>query len=334
MKKQCFFLQGIWLGFAIFQLLSLPQLAQAKYIGGDPPKCPTCACAGCNRPSLAERSDTSSSISRTEGNLTEWVGISTVKSSTGATLDLSLTYNSYNADGSRATVDTVVGDGWTHSYNIFLFSQLGSMFRYDGEGRVTRYALGAGGSFTAATCYFERLVKNPDGSFTLTKKDKTVYTFKSIAGTLFLVGGPVWRLTSIVDRNGNTTSLTYTGGNLTTVTDTYGRALAFAYNGQGHLTSVTDPAGRITTFQYDATGHVLNMVTDPVGNSIRYTYNSLYQITTKTDKGGRTFNYIYSNLLPVAVYDSSNTGPATESPSTTSTSAASALTRSASCSAL
>jgi RHS repeat-associated protein len=307
MKKQHFFLQGIRLRLAVFQLLWLPQLAQAKYIGADPAKCPTCKCAGCNRPSLAERSDTSSAISRTEGNLTEWAGISTIKN----TLDLSLTYNSYNADGSRATVDTVVGYGWTHAYNVFLFSQLGSMFRYDADGRVTRYTLGAGGSFTAATGYFETLVKNPDGSFTLTKKDKTVYIFKSIAGTLFLVGGPVWRLTSIVDRNGNTTTLAYTGGNLTAVTDTYGRALTFAYNAQSHLTSVADPDGRVTKFQYDVTGHMLTTVTDPLGNTIQYTYNSLYQITSKTDKAGRTFNYVYSNLLPVAVYDSSNTGPAT-----------------------
>jgi RHS repeat-associated protein len=311
MKKQRFFLRGVWLCIAVFQPFWLPQGAQAKYIGADPPKCATCGCSSCKRPSLAERSDTSSSISRTEGNLTEWVGISTIKSSTGPTLDLSLVYNSYNADGSRSTVDTVVGYGWTHSYNIFLFSQLGSMFRYDSYGRVTRYALGAGGSFTAATGYFETLVKNPDGSFTLTQKDKTVYTFKSIAGTPFLVGGPVWRLTSIVDRNGNSTTLSYTGGNLTTVTDTYGRTLTFAYNAQSHLTSVTDPDGRITKFQYDATGHMLAMVTDPLGNTIRYTYDSLYQIAGKTDKAGRTFNYVYSNLLPVAVYDSLNTGLAT-----------------------
>jgi YD repeat-containing protein len=204
-----------------------------------------------------------------------------------------------------------MGTGWTHSFNIFLFTQLGSMFRYDANGRVTRYALGSGGSFTAAPGYFETLVKNPDGSFTLTEKNQTVYTFKSIAGTLFLVGGPVWRLTSIVDRNGNTTTLTYTGGNLTAVTDTYGRTLTFAYNSLGHMTSVTDPDGRITKFQYDVTGQMLTTVTDPLGNTIHYTYNSLYQITSKTDKAGRTFNYVYSSFEPVAVYDSANTGPAT-----------------------
>jgi RHS repeat-associated protein len=300
---------------AALLLLSSSQRAQAKYIGADSPKCPACSragtCPACSRPSVAEVSDTSSSVSRTEGNLSEWLAISSIRSALGPTLDLSLVYNSYDADGSRATIDTVTGYGWNHSYNIFLFSQLGSMFRYGADGRVTRYVLGAGGVFTAATGYFETLVANADGSFTLTKKDRTVYTFKSVAGTTFLVGGPVWRLTTIVDRNGNTTTLAYSGGNLATVTDTYGRSLTFAYNAQSHLTSVTDPYARVTRFQYDSTGRLLTNVTDPNGSTVKYTYNALYQLTNKTDKAGRTFIYSYSASEPVAVNDSANTSPAT-----------------------
>jgi YD repeat-containing protein len=254
MKWQGFFLKSIWLSIAVAQLLWLAQVAQAKYIGADTPKCPTCACAGCNRPSVAQRTATSSFIGISQGAVSEPVGIASIRSSFGVTLNLSLIYNSDNADGSRATIDTVMGYGWNHSFNIFPFSQVGSMFRYDADGSVTRYALGSGGTFTAATGYFETLVKKPDGSFTLTKKDKAVYTFQSIAGTPFLVGGPVWRLTSIVDRNGNTTTLTYTSGNLTSATDTYGRSVTFAYNASGHVASVTDADLRVTTFQYDSTG--------------------------------------------------------------------------------
>ena len=106
---------------------------------------------------VSERSNTTSTVSRTEGNLTETVSIATIRSSTGPTLDVFLTYNSYNADGSRATVDTVLGYGWTHSYNIFLFGQFDALFRYDGDGRVKRYKLGPNGTFIAATGYFETL---------------------------------------------------------------------------------------------------------------------------------------------------------------------------------
>jgi len=71
------------------------------------------------------------------------------------------------------------------------------------------------------------------------------------------VSGPVYMLTGVVDRNGNHTTLTYTGGALTTITNAYGRSLTLTYNGGNHLNSVTDSAGRVTQFQYDATGHQL-----------------------------------------------------------------------------
>src|SRR5262249_7912674 len=103
MKKQHFFLNALSLWAAFVALLWLAPKAQAKYIGGEPPKCPKCeGCSGCTRPGVGERSNTTSTVSRTEGNLTEQVGIATVRSFTGPTLDLSVTYNSYNADGSRA----------------------------------------------------------------------------------------------------------------------------------------------------------------------------------------------------------------------------------------
>ena len=303
-------LRSLWLP-VLFSFLLLPGAIEATNIGADPPN-PSASCGcGSSRIPVRQRSDTSTSISRTEGNLVEQVPISTTQSATGPTISLTGTYNSYNADGSRANVDTVMGYGWTHSYNIFLFTQFGAMFRYDGTGRVTKYGLGPGGTFVAANGYFETLVKNSSTTFTLTQKDQTVYTFMTVTATPFSVAGPVWRLTKIVDRNGNTTTLTYSGGNLTGVTDTYGRTTTFTYNSHAKVQSINDPAGRTTTFQYDSTGHKLTQVTDPNSNSIQYSYNSLYQLTSKTDKAGRTFTYTYSANEPTSVEDSANTSPGT-----------------------
>jgi RHS repeat-associated protein len=292
---------GVFFGF-LFPLLLLlaPEPAQAKYIGEDPPICEPCN----NSKSAAFGGD--SSISYSEGNLKEGYTGPRVLSSTGATLDFSMSYNSYNADGSRVAIDTVMGYGWTHNYNSFLFSQRGNMYRFDGNGRVTTYKLGAGGTFTAAPGYFETLVKNPDGSFTLTQKDKTVFQFASIPNTPFLVGGPVFRLTRITDRNNNVTTLTYTAGKLTEITDTYGRKLTLAYNAQNKLTSITDPlfpSRPPTLLQYDSTGRKLLRITDPEGKFVQYSYNTLYQITRKIDKDGRIFDYLYQNLKPVAIRD-------------------------------
>src|SRR5262249_185975 len=155
-----------------------------------------------------------------------------------------------------------------------LFSQLSSVFRYDGDGRVTKYnidpaAISPGTmlgpflpAYTSDTGYFETLVSNPNGTFTLTQKDKTRFTFASIPNTPFLVGGPVFRLTQIVDRNNDMVTLSYTGGNLTSISDTYGRTMTLTYNGQRKLASVTDPLGRTTTFTYDPTGRKLTTITD------------------------------------------------------------------------
>ena len=287
----------VLIAFGSLLALAAPT-ALAKDIGAEAP------CATCGKVSVQESSSAGTSISRSEGNLKERVGIAQIATAI-STIALNVVYNSYNADMSRAQVDTVLAYGWTHSYNIFLFSQLGSMFRYDGDGRVTRYKVGAGGTYTAAPGYFETLVKNPDGTFTLRQKDGTVYTFAAIPGTPFLVVGPVYRLTKIVDRNGNTTTLTYVAGNLTSVTNTYGRSLTFTYNGFKKVASVTDPAGRVTTFGYDSTGRKLTQITDPNGRTIQYTYNTLYQLTSKVDKDGRVFTYTYQSNEPAAVRDSS-----------------------------
>ena len=310
MKTQLFIRRGLWLT-PLLSFLLVPAAVQAKNIGGDPAsRCPTCKCLGS---ACTQRSDTSSTMSKGEGNLTESVPVSMTRSSNGATIDLAVTYNSYNADGSRATIDSVMGYGWTHSYNIFLFNQFGAMFRYDGAGRVTKFGLGPGGTYITSTGYFETLVKNPGGTFTITQKDRTSYNFALIPGTPFLVAGPVWRLTSIVDRNANTTTLTYSGGNLQSVTDTYGRSTIFSYNAQGRIVSINDPLGRTTTFSYDSTGNLLTQITDPTEKTIQYTYNVLFQLTGKIDRDGRIFTYVYSGNEPVAVNDGAGTSPGTMS---------------------
>jgi RHS repeat-associated protein len=213
-------------------------------------------------------------------------------------------YNSYNADASRAQLDTGVGWGWTHSYNIFLFNQFGNMFRMDGQGRVTKYQYQSAGFFVSTAGYFETLTNNLNGTFTVKQKDGTSFLFASIPNTPFQVSGPVYRLISITDRNNNVTTVSYDShGNLTEITDTYGRSLTLSYNAQQHLTAVTDPLGRTTSLSYDSTGRRLTQITDPLGKVTQYTYNTLSQITEKIDKDGRVFTYAYTQMEPTAITD-------------------------------
>ena len=256
-------------------------------------------------------------ISLTKGNLIESQGAggtsdspcSTCRASQTASnnthsISLNVTYSSRDADGSRAQLNTVMGNGWTHSFNIFLFSQARSMFRFEGDGRVTRYTRNPDNTFTADPGYFETLVQKTRSTFLLTQKDRTKFIFALVPGTPFQFGGPVYRLTQIQDRNQDTVTLTYSGGNLISVRDTYGRAMTFTYDAQQNIASVTDPLGRTTRFTYDSTGTKLNTITDPLGKTIKYTYNSHYQLTSKVDKDGRLFSYSYTNNKPTGSTDS------------------------------
>lgn len=294
MFKKLFFLV-----FGTLFFFFLNEEAIAKYIGADPPK--RCQCEeGCNPNQSC--SSGNCNVCRTQGTLIERYFVTSLQSNgLGATVDFSLVYNSYNADNSRAQINTGMGYGWTHSYNIFLFQQRGHMFRMDGDGLVTRYQLGPDGKYTASTGYFEEL-KASGGKFFITQKDGTIYEFAIVPSTPFYVGGPVWRLMSVADRNGNKTDLTYTSGDLTGITDTFGRTLTLGYSGH-KLVSVTDPLNRTTKLAYDPTGKKLASITDPAGKSVNYTYNFLYQLTIKVDKDSRKTTFLYNNLKPVGAKD-------------------------------
>ncbi len=96
-------------------------------------------------------------------------------------------------------------------------------------------------------------------------------------------------LTAIIDRNGNTTTLTYDSANrLATVTDPASRHLYFGYGSpSSHLvTSVTSDVGISLTYAYDTQGR-LSVVTNPDLSTLTYTYNSQSLITSVTDSNGK-----------------------------------------------
>ncbi len=99
------------------------------------------------------------------------------------------------------------------------------------------------------------------------------------------------RLTAMVDRNGNTTSLSYTGSNLTQITDAVGRSITLNYDSSGRIIRATDPLGRIWRYTYEGTPGVagapgLTTVTDPLNNVVRYAYVTGGRLASVTDKRG------------------------------------------------
>jgi RHS repeat-associated protein len=283
-------------------VLALPILpAQAKYLGSDAPDvCKTCGV----QPTRQQAGAISTSLS--EGNIREDYPVVTVMSGYGPTLPFTLTYNSYNADGSKAQLDLGHGFGWTHTYDTLLFQQRGQMFRLGADGRVTQYYPSGNGTYTSDTGYFETLTEEPDGTFIVTNKYESWWHYGTVPNTPFVVEGPTYRLIEMGDRNGNTITMAYDAeGRLMTATDEFGRTLQFTYDSSNQLSTVEDPLGRITKFQYDTLEREPVEITDPAGNTLRYSYDAQYQMTEKIDKDGRTYFYMYKAELPFAVADSS-----------------------------
>jgi YD repeat-containing protein len=96
-------------------------------------------------------------------------------------------------------------------------------------------------------------------------------------------------LTAVVDRNGNTTQLTYDSSNrLATVADAAGRHLYFSYGSPSSylVTGVSSDVGLALSYSYDGQGR-LTQVTKPDLTTINYTYNSQSLITSVTDSQGK-----------------------------------------------
>jgi YD repeat-containing protein len=200
----------------------------------------------------------------------------------GIPLAFSHTYNSVSA-----ATDGPLGFGWTSSYGngMSLIQSVGSATVVQENGAQATFTL-SGSTYSAPPRVTATLVKNADGTFTLTSRARQSFTF-SAAG----------QLTSERDLNGYITSFSYNGsGQLVTVTDPAGRTLTLAWSGS-HISSVTDQTGRSVLFAYtDGLGNLTD-VTDVNGGITHFTYDPNHLLLTMTDpRGGVVTNH----------YDTSN----------------------------
>jgi len=238
------------------------------------------------------------------------------------------TYNSKNVESGA------LGQGWSHSYDIKIIDlgPLGVIVKR-GNGKVDLYSYD-GTNYIPPPGVYNQLVNN-NGTFILTTKNKTVYTFLVSED-----GGWIHRPIEIKDRNGIKLTLMYDAvkkGALDNIVDgsnrtyrfhytiitsplsgsneyrlsqvveenagTLNRSFGFGYEPGGLLSSYTDAEGHTTTYTYDATGHpnLLSKITLPEGNTITAAYDSDERVDTlEIGQGGsvsKTTRLTYNALI-------------------------------------
>jgi RHS repeat-associated protein len=202
-------------------------------------------------------------------------------------LDFTRTYSSLRTGTLGPT-----GYGWTDDYNEFLsFDGSGNATVHAGNGSAFVFTFTSPSTYMAAPSEHVSLVKNGDGTFTLTDTGQNQTVFNAPVSNLST-------LAKLVDRHGGaayTLTLAYNGdGTLATVSDPASRTLTFSYQTIGSsklVSSVTDSAtpARTASFQYgtnssDPTTYLsLTQVTDVAGGLTKFTYDSNHYLLTMTD---------------------------------------------------
>lgn len=262
----------------IIDMASLPTTPDCK--GGDFNHPPDELCSG-------------STVNLGTGRLSHDQELFATKSSQPLALNLSLYYRSIQF------APSAIGSGWSHSYEMSLQNGAGNskVFWYQGTRRIYN---NYNGTYVSPKGDFSTLVKNGDNTFTITEKDGLKRNFDT-AGVA----------TSLVDRNSNTLTLTYTAGKLTSVTDPNGRSATLAYDSNDKLSTITDPKNSVYTFTYtggnltgvthpdtgqwvytyNPTNGLLSTKTDPENNNVSYTYDASNRMSSTTDPVGKSRSY-------------------------------------------
>ena len=154
-----------------------------------------------------------------------------------------------------------LGSGWTFNYNFILTSNNNSgLTLKEGNGNYIIFTLSNGIYKPAITSGdTSTIIKNTDGSYTRTLKNGINQVFDSTG-----------KLSTVIDRNGKTTTFTYSGNNLTSITDPNGRLTTFTYSAN-QMTAITTSSGVTYTLAY--AGHMLGALSDPDGNTWYYYYD-------------------------------------------------------------
>ncbi|MCX6902368.1 MAG: DUF6531 domain-containing protein, partial [Verrucomicrobia bacterium] len=166
------------------------------------------------------------------------------KNPAGPSVEVALSYNSQSAIAQHEPF----GSKWQFNYGTYLVEDTaGTVLIFMSDGRRDTFTPDGTGGYTPPTLVHNRLAKLTPTRYELRFPDDTVYEYDIPPGTESLQ--PF--LVRMQDACGVGLTFGYdTNANLTTVSDSWGRVTSLTYS-NGLCTRVSDPFGRHADFAYD-----------------------------------------------------------------------------------
>jgi RHS repeat-associated protein len=234
----------------------------------------------------------------------------------------------YNSRPDLTSYATELGHNWTDTYDRYLdVVSATAVIAERHDGQALNFTL-AGSVWTSESDFAVTLTHSGSGTgstWTLSDLAGTVETYKQLSTGEGLLQSIVARdgytqtmhdnasnqLTSVTDSFGRALTLTYASGLLATVTAPNGLALTYGYGSSGfqpgvndQLTSVTDvSAGATEAWLYDYVGYLLSFIQDSYTSATMGSYTNTDQ-TWNYDSAGRGLSSQATLTSPMRVsYD-------------------------------
>ncbi len=239
-----------------------------------------------------------SMLNTNTGNRLVWYSLVSWMDRAGCTVEFTIFHNSISS------YDSEIGFGASHSYDIHLdYTPNSSAIVRWPDGMLHPYSEIAPGEFAAPGGVYDRLIRNSDGTWTLTTHDQDQYRFTTCDGS----GRAVCN--AILDRFGNQITINLNANRkATSVVDCSGRALTFSYSGS-RISSMTDPTGRTWSFSYDSAGNLQSIAYPAIGGVVKtrtFAYDSAHNMTRETDLRGNDWTMTYDQYSRITGWKDPN----------------------------
>lgn len=161
--------------------------------------------------------------------------------------------------------------------------------------------------------YEEAIFNGSDGDIKYSRADGSYWTFSSASSHQLIVpANIVATLTTgspyntITFQSGEQRRFNSTSGSLTTIIDRNGNTTTISYDGINRMTTITDPVARHLYFNYpNGTSRLVSSVTSDFGVSLSYVYDAQNRLSIVTFQDGSTATFAYdANSLITSVTDS------------------------------